>query len=1096
MGNTMLKTAIWMALVLTILLSGSARAQGVSTTETATMGAEQDARNERAAYLYKGPLPGFEGRDRAEVFREQLAEIALVIAVDRDFAEAEKRLAVLRLRAASLPAFDGQGEILISATAKHAEVLLAQKAHSTAAATLEHLLVWRSEAELVGQTEWFELADEQWLAKEREWLADARLKGLRGLVAGEMAHRDAVSQATEARAVPPGLMEEIWRDLQEGDGELVKAMGTAAVPALREMVIGSVDGWESQRVADREKDPLYWLLRVSQEDGLQVIEYVEQAIEQAELAGQAASVRPLLWRKRILREMRERRFGVPVSRTQSGIGWKPAHNADRWNHVLDSLVRDPYLWEDAWGQMLARAERGDWTPAQAAVVRSMLLGGHTERFARKNPWGRFYRQDSSTVRWVEIEGTRQIAILAEGLASPDPGVRKHAARVLRELGAPFPFIGHLEGSDHEVRAAFARASNRYDHREFSSDETAAWIAALGTLVDDEDAAIRLDVVATLGSKVMRSALPAEMLMPFTTDESRDVRMALFQRFEEEKEDYVPLDDAELQLVRALLADSDEEVRLKALRAAWHGKGPLPLDREELLRLSRDESKMIRGLIGRAPIAPLALRVELLTILAADSTMSVVRAAELTVEDLLLDGKLNTRDCLPYFEARLHNAEHPALHGSRDILGTARQFLENPEGLAMATHLARTHPDSGAIRTVLQFFRHRQNTSSEDSALVLADFPAADLRYLLVSAGEPGIYEFLGKPQNRSGYMLRPVVEHLLAIDSPNLDEAMTSIAVDLEAPRTVRIYAHAWCMRHRAARSADALLDFLREPLWDEVTLEEGDFKRSIRSLSRWIDASERNAVVLRVLQDDDIPELMTVILYDEYLPAAEGGVELSRAALARWLTLDTTYCRAGESLRHIGGVEGEVSPELLRHALRTNVGSIALTVLARLKDPQYLPDLRECLNPTWIGYKVSRHAFAKEAAFAISQYMTDEASAVLLDGLRIAENEEVRQACFDALERIQLYQDARKRLDSRHLGAEKREEAVRELSVMLGDKDATVVAAAARGLAAMGAVDELPALIRLMKHADASVRAAAIEAVERLTAPEPERQGATETPR
>ncbi|MCB9903755.1 MAG: HEAT repeat domain-containing protein [Planctomycetes bacterium] len=114
----------------------------------------------------------------------------------------------------------------------------------------------------------------------------------------------------------------------------------------------------------------------------------------------------------------------------------------------------------------------------------------------------------------------------------------------------------------------------------------------------------------------------------------------------------------------------------------------------------------------------------------------------------------------------------------------------------------------------------------------------------------------------------------------------------------------------------------------------------------------------------------------------------------------------------------------------------------------------------------------------------------MLLEGVGIAENEDVRQACFDALERIRLYQEARERLGRHSSGAEKREQAVQDLVAMLGDEDVTTVVASIRGLAALGAVDEIPTLIRLMKHANQEVRAAAREAVDRLTEPIPEEPG------
>jgi HEAT repeat protein len=57
----------------------------------------------------------------------------------------------------------------------------------------------------------------------------------------------------------------------------------------------------------------------------------------------------------------------------------------------------------------------------------------------------------------------------------------------------------------------------------------------------------------------------------------------------------------------------------------------------------------------------------------------------------------------------------------------------------------------------------------------------------------------------------------------------------------------------------------------------------------------------------------------------------------------------------------------------------------------------------------------------------------------------------------------------------------------MLADPDANVRAQAAKSLGALDAVEQLPALVRMLKDPEPEVRAAAQAAIDALTAPQDE---------
>ena len=139
-----------------------------------------------------------------------------------------------------------------------------------------------------------------------------------------------------------------------------------------------------------------------------------------------------------------------------------------------------------------------------------------------------------------------------------------------------------------------------------------------------------------------------------------------------------------------------------------------------------------------------------------------------------------------------------------------------------------------------------------------------------------------------------------------------------------------------------------------------------------------------------------------------------------------------------------------------------------------------ECLDADWVPSNVSEQLGVR-AAQGLALYLSDEAAELLLAGVERTTNEAVQEACYQGLERIRRYQDERRTLAQRRAGAAQREESIAKLARLLADDDPLVVAAAARGLATLDAVEQLPALVELLRHADARVKAAAQEALDVL---------------
>lgn len=1069
----MFRNWLWLALLLAILFGGRAEA-----LQTENDSAAQDERRpaviQETPCVYTGPRPAIEVKSPGKVYREQLAELDLLVKVDRDFAEAERRLSVLRLRAMGPPAFDGQREVVVLATERLAEVQLAQRAPERALATAENLLTRRAPQSLEAD-EWFTPANEEWIELEREWLADPRLISMRKLATTELERRHRAPEIA-VTSVPPDVTEEIWRDIQEGDGGLVEAMGSAAVPALEQLVLQSIDGVQASAVADPQRDPLTWLMEIAPERAL-------------ELMAQRVEVESVVWRKRVLRAMNResaRWSGRSEYEARKQAALVYLRIAD-WQAILDAYVSDLSLWEDTRDLLGWNAEFMEWSPAQERVVSGLLLDGRADHFALIAPAG------SGPFRWFRSEGERRL--LRAALLDPRPEVRHFAAENARSA---LDFLGALEGADEVVRHSFAKRSEELSRRgeaqELDSETRDAWIDAMVSLMQDPSVGVRRPIAKVLSSPQLRELVSPDQLSVIVDDEDPVVRQTIFDRFDLGNSSRRMLDEGEFGLLRAMLDDPSADIRFEVLGAEYARGKPTRFSAEELAAVARDASPKVRGALAWLELPDDASRTSLYAQLAGDADADVVQAVDSKVQNLLREDKSRILPLMPYFEARVNNLEQSMFTDSPAPRGPGYDFLQTAPGLEIVARYASAHRDPRAVASIVWTLVNQLRQPSDQPAVLAAQFvtwPAEVLAYVLKTSAElPGKPDAAGIVAVEE-FRLGRLMEELQGRDDPQLEKAMLQLSQDASAQRVIRLYAFAWRMQHRPETSTDELMAFLSAPIWDGVTLKEPSLREALRQLALHIHRDVRNAVALRIVQTPEIERLVATEVTDHYLPDEPGGIEVSRAMVAHWLDQGTSYSPAGAALRHLGAIPGEVDPALLRHALRnTNLRDVTLGVLAKLKDPQYLPDLRDCLNPTWIGYAETRHRFAKDTAFTISQYMTDEAAEVLLEGVGIAENEEVRQACFDALERIRLYQEARERLGRHSSGAEKREQAVQDLVALLDDKDTATVVAAIRGLAALGAVDELPKLIRLMKHADEDVSAAARDAVMRLTEPAPKSDG------
>ena len=114
---------------------------------------------------------------------------------------------------------------------------------------------------------------------------------------------------------------------------------------------------------------------------------------------------------------------------------------------------------------------------------------------------------------------------------------------------------------------------------------------------------------------------------------------------------------------------------------------------------------------------------------------------------------------------------------------------------------------------------------------------------------------------------------------------------------------------------------------------------------------------------------------------------------------------------------------------------------------------------------------------------MNDDAAELLLKAAAWAADDGGRQACLDGLESIRTFQDAQERWAQRRVKAKDREDVVAELVKMLDDPDIVIQVEAIRSLGTFKAAEQMPRLIRLLKHERLEIREAARQALDVLHA-------------
>lgn len=537
-----------------------------------------------------------------------------------------------------------------------------------------------------------------------------------------------------------------------------------------------------------------------------------------------------------------------------------------------------------------------------------------------------------------------------------------------------------------------------------------------------------------------------------------------------------VDEEALRLLERFTADADVDIRREAARELLT---KTPLERvapEVWRRIATDPDEEIRGYAGGYLACPDAsLLTELLVPFASDDS-PVVRTA---LDERLAQraGGLAPEVLLAVMRERMRVARaRPELAIPRNtLLNASTQLVGTGVGVDEVARWALEPRDPELLEVIF-----RAAKSSPAVAQRIAELDPDLLAQLALAAdAELGDYRY----EQRAAEFL----DALGSVGRGAPASFFTAMHARIDAPEgsvVVRLRALQALANGGDPGFASALLDVLRR---EPEPLERGTnsaYHRAAEDLARASLASTEAWIA--VVRDPKTADELALRLLRHFDVEAPGADRLAEAILARWFSTDRPASDAVDTaIWCTSRYPIPIDPELLVRASRVPDYAInAVTAMGKRKDPRFLPALGECVEASWVTDTALRNRIEMQSVWALTQYLSDDAAQVLLSCISKSIPDGVRDACFDAVEKISRYQEEQAKLIARRLGGHKRDEAVARVAELLADPDADVRAEAARAAATLGAVELLPDLIRMLSADEPGVREAARAALDRLNAP------------
>ena len=882
------------------------------------------------------------------------------------------------------------------------------------------------------------------------------------------------------------VAELIVNDLATGHYSRLKKLGSQGVAAIAFVALADPDANGLHDVGtSASRSSVLALLRLDRMRALQLF---------AEWFEAGGSV----WRSRILEacqgesDLQNESAWVPfpppmkdVERT-GGRPWTP-----EWIPVIARLITDEQTREE--GLQLARpcAEWDALTPAlqealsgcirsDSQLLASKVLAALGENLGEKLP-----RVPSA------------YPIYVAGLESPFPDIRHACAWRLSSCAAVEALQPFFGDPDPQVRQAVARV--------FGVD--------LVTMQQGSGAQVR-----TRPERVYLTPERIPIIEALLADEVEAVR--------QEAEKSLGSMDWARATIPQLVASRQPQIRCYAV-AALSKYRLTPVEHELLRRLLQDPAASVRSqLATRWRHIDTASWKTSLDALTGDPDPEVLRALDLALSASSVRDINAKSAVLAALPARLANPAEPfTARCDGEDLGLLRlvqkldvAFVEAPFVLAYALEHGHDWTVANLLDSVIRPSEVEPVESGTTLGLVYPIVPRQDrlidahqLRALDPPARR-ALYDWPGTPDRPGSAEQKELRKQLigramlrgpgpddeaaiLAIEAGNTDRAWVLQILSSSSQSTPERQALRWrVFKDETAPlelrlAAGAGIDFLFRPEGEKVLdslLEAAHRATLLDELGEVVKASEwGNEYILRVMKEARLTGYPLELFVDWAFEPEVGRLGTDEAAtevLDRFLSAPGDGNTAVEdALTYLGDsmLVYEHPEHVLSAARDWRYIGTAIAVMGQRRSPEFFEALCSMFDHDWPGLTtLNTHGVRQDAILALAEY-GGRGTMEFLTGLLFEVDEDLRETIIFALEDLKKVEDLRASWRTPPLP--ERDAALIELVEMLSAESPQIRAAAARGLAAFGALEAIPQLIRLLEDDSELVRAAAEKALERL---------------
>jgi len=624
------------------------------------------------------------------------------------------------------------------------------------------------------------------------------------------------------------------------------------------------------------------------------------------------------------------------------------------------------------------------------------------------------------IRALQNGATKQVQAVLETL---ELGYRNPSAKPVLEAALASP-SDHVRVFAAQKLVAFEDCSALLDH------------------ADDSSAAVRQAVAQALSGRKTEFILRVRQIESVNSGYA-DVTPRIGER--------------ERALIAKLVGDDDPDVR----RIAYEALTELdhPLDGSVYLELTSDPDEQVRkSVAAHAGIHAPELRVQVLARFAPETSRAVLKE----VDQALFDAEwtTHTKEFLPIFRSRWSHATS----GIKKLSGpnTATRLLEivrqTPLGLNQLTDWAIQDRDTFVLWNVVT---DRSSLARLSAAQIKAVYP------MLVAsnpenAGDKTAEWIREKPEGRA------------------LRQPMFELSADTTLPIKARILAAGCMAQPGGPQMVERFSQLLLDPSLtaENVVAGRHDIINTTMRIINDMSAQDVNQVIFKIVSNPSSVDLLAAYVCNRFEADTDVAGKLADAIIVRWFdsTQQAAQAAVTRAIMFMGKHTEHADAAVLVRAIEVDHYAMkAIETVGKVRAPEFLPALEEILRTRpgtneWL-----------EASFAVEQYMNDEAAELLLKAAGWAADGGGRKSCLDGLESIRTFQDAQERWAQRRVKTKEREDVVAELVTMLDDPDIVIRVEAIRSLASFKAVEQMPRLIRLLKHEHQAIRDAARNALDIL---------------